>query len=222
MSGYTHMAAGAAFAFAALAKPDSIPAAVPCLAAAVLGAAIPDIDQSSRKITKRVSFLFVILLAAVLYADRALYVETFMHGSISYFVSEHFRLVLGLLLFVFLSFIGSLSRHRTFTHSVLALAAFSYSMFLINEPVYMWFLVGYASHLFLDLFNHMDVMLLWPLQHGWCLHLCSASGVFNTAACAFSALYVLYVFIVFYAFSIPSDISALVSRVFLGLFPYHI
>ncbi|WP_248927934.1 metal-dependent hydrolase [Paenibacillus hamazuiensis] len=55
-------------------------------------------------------------------------------------------------------------RHRTLTHSILFL--FIVCMLALPlPPIFFWcFVVAFASHAFIDLFNEQGVELLWPLK----------------------------------------------------------
>jgi len=55
-------------------------------------------------------------------------------------------------------------KHRGFFHSllfgILMIGIFYYS----NSNLYLEFIIGYFSHLLLDLFNYKTVQLFWPLK----------------------------------------------------------
>ncbi|GAA4847281.1 hypothetical protein GCM10023310_26750 [Paenibacillus vulneris] len=54
--------------------------------------------------------------------------------------------------------------HRTLTHSILFMALLALAAEPTN-PLYYWtFLLAYASHPFIDLFNEQGVALLWPIR----------------------------------------------------------
>lgn len=54
--------------------------------------------------------------------------------------------------------------HRTLTHSILFTAMIALATEAMN-PLYYWtFLLAYASHPFIDLFNEQGVALLWPIR----------------------------------------------------------
>ncbi len=56
-------------------------------------------------------------------------------------------------------------RHRTLTHSVLFLFGIGALLLpLLPEPLFWSFLLAYASHSFVDLFNEQGVELLWPIK----------------------------------------------------------
>ncbi|MDO3677975.1 metal-dependent hydrolase [Paenibacillus ehimensis] len=56
-------------------------------------------------------------------------------------------------------------RHRTLTHSVLFLFGIGALLLpLLPEPLFWSFLLAYASHAFIDLFNEQGVELLWPIK----------------------------------------------------------
>ncbi|MFB6362969.1 metal-dependent hydrolase [Paenibacillus elgii] len=55
-------------------------------------------------------------------------------------------------------------RHRTMTHSVLFLFAIATLLTPLPELLFWSFLLAYASHAFIDLFNYQGVELLWPIK----------------------------------------------------------
>ena len=178
MMSKTHIAVGvaSALAIAQTGVPES------CVAAVVggsIGGIIADCDITPSRAHKDalVGRLIVVGVAAVaLLADR--YAEA---GLCDYLV-EHLgiALVTGVVLFAALTFVGGRTEHRTFTHSLLAMAWFSAAVYLVCEPLVPYFAVGYASHLVLDVTNKQGIPLLWPLGAKASLGLCTARGLANT------------------------------------------
>lgn len=74
------------------------------------------------------------------------------------------------------------SKHRGFSHSILALVLFSGGLLALLPALAGAFALGFASHVLLDLLNKMPVQLLYPSKRGrMCFRLCYASGATNTA-----------------------------------------
>lgn len=82
--------------------------------------------------------------------------------------------------FAVLYIIGFASKHRTFTHSLLAMALFTGCFSLILPRLGFSILIGYTSHLLLDLLNKKGVPLLYPLKKRICFGLCYANKTANT------------------------------------------
>ncbi len=81
--------------------------------------------------------------------------------------------------FIAVYIIGFISEHRTLTHSLLAMSLFSGCFALVYPRLGLAALIGYASHLLLDLLNKKDVPLLFPYKKGICFRLCYASKTAN-------------------------------------------
>ena len=80
-----------------------------------------------------------------------------------------------------------LSTHRSFSHSLPALAGFSAATHLVCAPLALFVAAGMASHLMLDLLTHRGLRLLWPARRGFSLGLCRTGGVVD-ACCLAAAL----------------------------------
>ncbi len=55
-------------------------------------------------------------------------------------------------------------KHRGFFHSLLFGILMSGVFYYSNSGFYLEFIIGYFSHLVLDLFNYKTVQLFWPLK----------------------------------------------------------
>lgn len=87
--------------------------------------------------------------------------------------------ILGGVAFAVLYLIGFFSEHRTFTHSFLALALYSFSAWLVFRPLFFSLSAAYLSHILLDILNKKKVPILYPLDFGICLRLCYANKTAN-------------------------------------------
>lgn len=106
--------------------------------------------------------------------------DYFSGGQIIQSIIAHWQTALiGAVMFIALTVIGELSKHRDRTHSLLALALFSASTFLISFPIGKAFLIGYASHLLIDLLNKSPIRILYPLKKGICIKACYADRLGN-------------------------------------------
>ncbi|GIM29602.1 hypothetical protein CPJCM30710_22680 [Clostridium polyendosporum] len=70
-------------------------------------------------------------------------------------------------------------KHRGFTHSLLCLFLASYGLWVADRNVAIAFLLGYGSHLILDMFTMKGVKLFFPLKCSFCLKLCKTDGTFD-------------------------------------------
>jgi inner membrane protein len=82
---------------------------------------------------------------------------------------------LGILLVALV--LGKISKHRSFTHSLLGIVAYTIPVYMLVGDLYKWFLIGYIAHILTDILNKKGVRLLYPLKNGVCLNICSADGI---------------------------------------------
>ena len=61
---------------------------------------------------------------------------------------------------------ASVSSHRGFSHSLLALALEAYSLWLVFPAAAVPFTIAFATHLILDMTNYRPVRILYPLKKG--------------------------------------------------------
>lgn len=74
--------------------------------------------------------------------------------------------------------IGKFSSHRSFTHSLVGIVAYTVPVYMLVGPsLYKWFLIGYIAHILADILNMKEVRLLYPLKNGISLKICTADGV---------------------------------------------
>lgn len=161
MTGKTHLTVGIA-AGLTLAAGNSIENQAILILAAAVGSLIPDLDHPRSKINQRVLLLKNRLFKMITYSlmgGGLIYLDTILNSS-------GFKILrlLGLTLIL----VG-LSRHRGFTHSLLGLVLFSGIVYIgtSNYNLYVafvGFVIGYVSHLVLDLVTVQGIELLYPYK----------------------------------------------------------
>jgi inner membrane protein len=176
------MLVGAALSVALL-KPMSATALLIDIAGGFLGGWICDVDVNTKTDAKDHFFGVDIILP--------LCVIAFIDRFWSLGIIDHILLrlgpesALGISCFVALLVLGSqwkvLCRHRTFMHSLLAVALFSCALWLVFPPLAQSFFVGMVAHILLDMTNKMGVQVLYPLPFKPCLGLFKSDGVADTA-----------------------------------------
>lgn len=183
MMGKTHIAVGIAAAYA-LTMPKTMPEFVIATVGGSIGGVMADVDvkiDTSNKFAAKASLdaLYGEILAIAI-AVGALIGDYFTGGDILQGTMGHPpRSIIGAVLFIVLTVVGEISKHRDRTHSLLALALFSVSVFLIEPHIGIAFAIGYASHLIIDLFNKSPIRILYPLKKGICFKLCYADRLGN-------------------------------------------
>ena len=177
MMSKTHIAIGitAALAVAHTGSPES------CVAAVIggsVGGVIADCDITPSRAHKDALYGRLIVVAV---AVAALAIDYHIEAGVCDFLLDHLGLPLvsGIVLFAVLTFVGAHTEHRSFTHSIVAMAAFCFAVWLACAPLLPYFAMGYASHLALDITNKQKTQLFWPFGKGVSLGICHAKGLSN-------------------------------------------
>ncbi|MBQ9041916.1 MAG: metal-dependent hydrolase [Eggerthellaceae bacterium] len=181
MMSNAHIAVGVASALA-LAQTGSVESCVAAVIGGSIGGIMADCDITPSRAHKdalrgRLIVAGIAVVAMLVDSRTDLGVCSYLVGHLG------LPLVAGLFLFVALTFLGAHTDHRSFTHSLVAMAGFCYAVYLVCEPLLLYFAVGYASHLVLDVTNKQPIRLFWPLRAGVSLKLCTARGLANKIVC---------------------------------------
>lgn len=183
MMGKTHIAVGLAAAYVTT-QPKTMPEFVIATVGGSIGGIMADIDVKidiSNKFAAKASLdaLYGEILAIAI-SVAALAGDYFTGGCILQGILGHLpRFAVGVAMFVALTMIGELSKHRDRTHSLLALVLFSIPVFLIEPHIGLAFAIGYSSHLIIDLFNKSPIRMLYPLKKVISFKICYADRLGN-------------------------------------------
>ena len=167
MLGKAHLSIGMAAAFTAV-MPESMPAALPVIAGAAAGSLICDIDcnsPSEKSDASKCRKSAVFIVAAALIADKA-YGGAMWQSAADRGAYIWCAGVAGLVLT--LAF-ASVSSHRGFSHSLLALGLQAAFLHMIFPQTVLPFTVAFITHIVLDMTNKKNVRLLYPAKRGFCL-----------------------------------------------------
>ena len=126
---------------------------------AILGALLPDIAIDGSLVSGWVYKVLQGLLGAFLVAF--ILVDVFVSRLQGLDLKN--PKIIGAVILILGVIAGKFSKHRTFTHSILGLFWFWTAAACLFNTDCSWFLVGYISHIFIDLFNYYPVMLGYPL-----------------------------------------------------------
>ncbi|WP_287388211.1 metal-dependent hydrolase [Lachnospira sp.] len=203
----THLAVGACLGLTlTLAAPMEI--TVLGLCATSIGAIIPDIDidGTGKKETKYIimgisATLAIVPVLAGLVCMPEIFVclketsflslisSTAAKSIISWsYIAFLISTIMGFALFIGLCAFSNKTDHRTFSHSFMGMALFTFSIVLINPMAAGFFLVGYLSHIGLDLLNYRPVKLLYPKKSGFSFRLCYSKSRFSLNLLIFSVI----------------------------------
>lgn len=178
MLGKTHFVVGVATVMT-VTQPERVSELILAVGIGGLGALISDIDagtSESHHEADKITMLSVIVVLGILALDY------FFHAGIMERIVEnsgYMSVTMGILLFVGICAFGKEQPHRSFMHSFLALMLFSLAISLIWKKAVRYFVVGFLSHLVIDIFNKKKVRLLYPLKGGISLGLFRAYGLVN-------------------------------------------
>lgn len=172
MLGKTHITTGIASALM-ITQPNTVPEVIGTMLGGAIGGWIVDIDIKDREIDREKVYNCIIdalFIGAFIIADYLI-----GNGMCKYVQDNWGVKVWGALMAIaILMLIGFNTRHRTFTHSLIGMVLFGISTWLFCEPITISFLIGYMSHLILDLFNKKGLQLFFPLKWKFCLKICHA------------------------------------------------
>lgn len=183
MLGKTHFVLGMASALV-ITQPQTVPGVITTLIGGAIGGWIVDIDIKNRDMERsedaeRENIYDAIIDALFILAFIT--IDFFTAKGMCQYVIDNWGVKIWGALFglLILSLIGLNTKHRTFTHSFLAMALFSGSVYLFCRPAAIPFLIGYASHLISDFFNKRGLQLFFPLKWKLCLKLCRSDKKTN-------------------------------------------
>ena len=191
----THIAIGVASSLTILA-PETIQELCPIVIGASVGSILCDIDC---KIGVSKDAVLGRTIATIL-SVAALYIDIVAHGSMfEYFMQTHIiSLVLGLLIILITGYFARESEHRGFSHSLMAFGLYGIGIFLFSKPVLLGFIIGFASHLLLDVLTYRPVQLFYPREKGVSLKICKSKSPLNTVIMIFGYIWLIVVCVLYY------------------------
>ena len=132
----------------------------------LLGGIVPDNDILDNDYTGDAMLGQVLagsIIAAILFLDKI-----FKFGICNELLSRSLiNLIFSLVLFIGMYVFGFFQEHRKFTH------------LCIYPPLVKPFMIGYLSHIIIDLFNKKKVQIFFPFKVGICFGLCYANKLGN-------------------------------------------
>lgn len=174
MDGKTHAALGAATTLWIMQPKSPVDLALTVGIGAVAGI-LPDVDLQQSKasnLMRRVVLAAAALLVVLVGDSKRKGITLIQLLTGSAFVVQ----LLGLAIILAFYFYGSKQPHRGFTHSAVAELIAVLAFYLFDPSLAPCVIVGYTSHLVIDLFNTKGEQLLWPYDGRWCFGLCKANG----------------------------------------------
>lgn len=178
MMSKTHIAVGVATSLF-VTQPTTVTDCLISILGGTIGGIISDVDVQSNDYCKDAWYgrLLAILITAL-----TLLVDWLIGGNIIKSIVDprnRILVIFGTILLLICLIVGMAQNHRSFTHSFLALIIMSVAVYLIYPTLTKSFIVGFISHLLLDLMNKKKVQLFFPIGNGFCLGMCYADKTAN-------------------------------------------
>ncbi|WP_147566162.1 metal-dependent hydrolase [Clostridium tyrobutyricum] len=154
------------------------PINVSILVGALIGGLMPDVDLQNSTISKLINKIIIsiiILLLLFLCISKFLGLQDLK----LLLVYKYQRYTTGSLIILLSALFSRITGHRMFSHSFLGLAAFSFGISILYKPIFLGFLIGYLSHLVIDILNYKGEALIFPFKKYYSLKICSSSGIVN-------------------------------------------
>lgn len=172
------MAAGIA-ATVAISRPATLAELVLAVGVGGVGAVISDIDigsSESHKDADKVIAMTTITMIGIGVLDYF-----FSLGIWNKMTSNRtvYQMLIAMLAFIGICVYGKEQPHRSFMHSFLAMILLSAIIAVIYPGAVIYFVIGFLSHLVLDIFNYKKVRLFYPLKKGICFRIFHARGMAN-------------------------------------------
>lgn len=194
MQGKTHAAAAVAAALL-ITRPTTPLILGATVAAAALGGLAPDVDalySDARKfMNNATAAICLVLIAGLLLAqNEVVQLSSLISAGRTVLTGDLF---FGPALLICFLIVGGMMPHRSMTHSIAAVLVVWQCLVLIPE-IGTPFVLGYISHLLLDLLNRKGLQLFFPFPQKVCLGFCSSERLVNRimflTSEAFAILYV--------------------------------
>ena len=190
-----HITIGMAAALT-ITAPDSIPEALPVITGASLGCLICDLDCDNPREKQDSShwrIAMFLVAAAVLFEDY--HIDAGMWRSL--IESGSYLWCAGIAGFALTCAFASVSNHRGFSHSLLALALEAFSLWLIFPAAAVPFVIAFVSHMILDMTNKRPVRILYPLKKGFSFGWFYADRLANKVCAAAGSVWLIAAVLVF-------------------------
>ena len=175
----THVACGNLISLF-LIKPKTVSGILITIASSTLGSLLPDVDLKDSTTDKLFDRLMTSLITIII---MSILIKYFFNINLYQIIKSYnnlFNYLITICLFIIMSYLGSKTHHRSFTHSILGLfiytAILSYS-FTVN--IVIAYFISHLSHMLLDLLNMKGVALFYPFKYRFSFKLCESSGIFN-------------------------------------------
>lgn len=143
---------------------------------------LADIDHPNSKISKKTHFRTItfMLIGFILFTVFNVLSGKLNYSSLLNMVSVVKSLNIYVFLFFMVLVILQFLPHRTLSHSLLGFAVLSFCFYNVFPNYNLYFVLGYASHLFADFLTTRGTPLFYPISDKhYSLNLCSTSSALD-------------------------------------------
>lgn len=183
----THIVAANALSLMIL-NPAGIVPTITVMAGASLGGATPDLDANDMH--KKSDYLFG--LAGLTFIAFIL-LDMYMNWNI---FDDPYLSILGAVLYMIIGFIGKHKAHRSILHSLMSLIVLGGIVYMSFNMIFWPFVIGYISHILLDILNIRPVRVFYPLKKGISLKISRFDGLLNSFI-FYSSILIIVICIIF-------------------------
>ena len=177
MMGFTHIAIGLS-ASLLITQPHTVDSLLTAVIGGAIGSIASDLDVKPTKFSRDAVYAREVMGMLVMFSLLASWK---LHSGIWERLLGHnlITLICGLAICIACLVFAVLSKHRSFAHSLTAMALSAAGIALIDLNLLLPYIIGFMSHLILDLLNKAKIPLLYPMKWSFCLNLCGADGTVN-------------------------------------------
>ena len=172
----THVAAANLVSLSII-RPNTVPSLLITIGVSTLGALLPDVDKKDSTSDKLFDRLMTSLITIIIMSFLINYFFNFNLYKIIKEYNNIYNYIISISIFIIMSYLGSKTSHRSFTHSILGLIIYSLILsYSFNNEVVLIYFISHLSHIILDIFNKKGIALFYPLKYRLSLKLCESKG----------------------------------------------
>ena len=172
---------------------------IPSTVIAIFGAIVSDVDAEEQSKFKNMFEKFIeILILIGMGAWIYMHITQTTFDVIKAYLLQS-RILIGILIFTIVCLIGYFTKHRTFTHWLIAIPIFSIGICLIfGFKLTIFFALGLLSHDLIDCLNKREILLFFPIKKNCALYKCESES--GTSTAIGFVFWVIFIFEIFYMY----------------------
>lgn len=165
MTGKTHMTIGIAAAAAFLSTVQPTPQKfIIGFSLGMIGALMPDIDIKTSKISNFGRTVLAYIFVMLVIVGFIIYKGNIHLNSIKFNYKPTSNVEYGVIIIAICILFSKLTKHRSFSHSILGLILFYIGVRMIIGEISLYFAIGYISHIVSDSITNNGIELMYPMK----------------------------------------------------------